>query len=297
MKSVLTRCAFLGVVGAVVLSLGSPSWAVVGSFFLTGHDPDFHASLGGNTTGGININNAAIDFVMDAGFNPFVAGGVNKFLFVESFTPFLPGNTQGVNGIVASGYTDGSDFEKHDSTTLNTELNLLGTKYSAIVVASDHGGNLKQAELDILNTRSTDIIDFLNSGGGLYALAESNAVGGTPNGGHFGFLPFVVSGVPLGQAENNNVVTPFGAGLGLADSDVNGNFSHNVFAGDFGLTPVDLDVQGNILSLAGRGVVTDTGIGGGVPEPLTAALGTMGPGYGGRERPSSPYRLRFFDTF
>src|SRR5438477_11270070 len=34
--------------------------AMAGSVFLTGHDPDFHASLGGNGTGAQNINKAAI---------------------------------------------------------------------------------------------------------------------------------------------------------------------------------------------------------------------------------------------
>lgn len=38
-----------------------------GAIFLTGHDPDFHASLGGNATGAQNINKAAINYVMDSG--------------------------------------------------------------------------------------------------------------------------------------------------------------------------------------------------------------------------------------
>lgn len=256
----------------LAVSLGSTVWA--GAIFLTGHDPDFHATLGGNQTGARNINTAAIDFITDATFNPFTAGGVNKFLFVESNIAVPTGHTVGVNGVVASGFTSGTDFEHHDATTLDAELNLLGTKYNGIVVASDFGGLLTQAELDILNSRSADIIDFLNAGGGLYAMAESNnGFGLTPGGGQFGFLPFVVSSSPLNQSEIGNTVTAFGASLGLSNADVNGNASHNVFDGTFGLQIVDLDSEGRILSLAGRGRIGEGGV---VPAPGTLVLVGLG---------------------
>lgn len=250
------------------------------SIFLTGHDPDFHAQGGGNTPGAIAINNAAIDFVMDPIFNPFVAGGVDKFLFVESSPTTVPGgHRRGVAGMVASGYTAGTDFDLHTASTLNAALDALGSGYSAIVVASDFGGLLTQAELDILNARSGDIISFLNSGGGLYAMAEGN--GGshlTPGGGHFGFLPFVVSSTAFDQGETGVVLTAFGASLGLAPGDVLGNFSHNIFLDDFGLSVVDYDAQGAILSLAGRGTIDPgTGISTGViPEPTSLMLVGMG---------------------
>lgn len=251
----------------------STAWS--GAIFLTGHDPDFHASLGGNTAGARNINNAAIDFITDAGSNAFTAGGIDKFLFVESSIAPPGGHTNGVNGMPASGYVAGMDFEHHDASTLGGELDLLGTKYNAIVVASDFGGVLTQAELDILIARSGDIIDFLNDGGGLYAMAESNSQAGlTPGGGHFGFLPFVVTSTQFNQAEVGNTLTAFGAGLGLLTTDINGNASHNIFDGTFGLDIVDLDDDGNILSLAGRGTI-DPGSGL-VPEPGTLALLALG---------------------
>jgi len=231
-----------------------------GSVFLTGHDPDFHATLGGNTTGARNINTAAVDFVMDPVRNTFVAAGVNKFMFVESSIAPPGGHTVGNAGIIASGYVDGTDYDRHDAGTLGGALDDLGTTYSAIVIASDFGGLLTQAELDILNARAADIISFLNAGGGLYAMAESNGGSGlTPNGGHFGYLPFVVVSAPLGQTEIGNTVTPFGAGLGLADADVNGNASHNIFTETSGLTIVDIDSAGNILSLAARGEINPGG--------------------------------------
>ena len=225
----------------LIVACAPLAWA--GSIFLTGHDPDFHAFVGGNQVGSSNINNIAVDFVTDPAVNPFTAGGVTKFLFVESKITPPSGHVNGVNGITASGFVLDTDFEHHDATTLDAELDLLGTKYAAIVVASDFGGVLTQAELDILNARAVDIVAFLNAGGGLYAMAESNnGAGLTPLGGHLGFL--------------GNVLKPFGTSLGLAAADINGNASHSIFADTaFGLEVVDVDPSQNILTLAGRGIV------------------------------------------
>lgn len=225
-----------------------------GSVFLTGHDPDFHASLGGNLAGARKINTTAINYIMDPAFNSFNAGGNKKFLFVEGkFSP-PGGHTNGVNGIVASGYTLGTDFDHVDASALNVALDQLGTTYAGIVVASDFGGILSQAELDILNARKNDIFNFVNAGGGLYAMAEGNSGAGlTPNGGWFDFVPIAATSQQKNQSEIGNTVTAFGLSLGLTDNDVNGNASHNVFS-TFApsLSPVDLDSQGQILSLAGR---------------------------------------------
>jgi len=271
---------FIVTVATVVtatIATATPGRAV--SLFLTGHDPDFHASLGDNTIGAQNINKTAINFVMDPAFNTFVAGGVQKFLFVESKITPPSGHTNGVNGILASGYTPGTDFDQHDASTLNAALDDLGKTYSAIVIASDFGGVLTQAELDILNARKADIISFLNNGGGLYAMAESNSQAQlTPNGGQFGYLPFITTSMALNQSEVGFNVTPFGASLGLTNNDINGNASHNVFNGTFGLNVVDYDANGDIMSLAGRQLPKpeDT------PEPASllglAVVGAMGVG-------------------
>jgi len=261
----------------ILLSTTPDAYAVVGSFFLTGHDPDFHAALGSNAPGAQNIINSAVTFTTDPNFNTFKAGGVDKFLFVESNIQVPGGHTIGKNGIVAAGFVEGVDFEHHDASTLDAELNMLGTKYNMIFVASDFGGILTQAELDILIARSGDIISFLNSGGGLVALAESNnGAGLTPDGGQFGFLPFVVSSTAFDQTEVGNTVTPFGASLGLTNADVNGNASHNIFVDTFGLEIVDEDDENppNILSLAGRGVVDEGGV---KPEPPVVVGGEFLP--------------------
>lgn len=259
--------AFIAILtGAIAFGLALPAFS--GSIFLTGHDPDFHAiPIGGNFVGAQHINQAAVNFIMDTAFNPFAAGGVMKWIFVESSIAAPTGHRVGKDGMIASGFVEGTDFDHHDASTLESALDMLGTEYGGIVVASDFGGLLAQAELDILNDRASDIIDFLNDGGGIYAMAQSN--GGThltPLGGHYGFLPFVVSSESNNQSEFDFELTPFGASLGLTEADINGNFSHNVFNDDFGLNVVDRDNEGFIMSLAGRIQIPS------VPEPSTLLL-------------------------
>lgn len=266
LKSALARFTAAAVV--ILAGSGGAYAGTFGSVFLTGHDPDFHATLGGNAAGAQHINQVAVAFIMDPAFNTFVAGGVNRFLFVESSIAPPSGHTIGLNGIVASGFVEGVDFDHADASTLGTALNGLGTIYSGIVVASDFGGILTQAELDILNARATDIADFVNAGGGLYAMAEGN--GGshlTPNGGWFGFVPTITSSVALDQSEVGNTLTSFGASLGLTVSDVNGNASHTIFNNQGGLSAVDLDAAGHVLSIAGRV---------NIPSPGGLALAALG---------------------
>jgi RHS repeat-associated protein len=242
---------------------GQQNLGVVSSIFLTGHDPDFHAYYGGdNAAGAANINKRAIAFITDPAFNTFAAKGIHKFLYVTSNMSPPGGHVDGTNGLIASGYVLGTDFDRADASVLTAALGQLGIAYDALVIASDFGGILTQSELDVLNAHSADIINFLNQGGGLYAMAETvPAEGGLASTGFFGFLPFIVSSLPVGEFEAGNTLTAFGTSLGLAASDINGNYSHNVFTSTGGLNIVDSDSLGEILSLAGRGKVTTGGVG------------------------------------
>jgi hypothetical protein len=146
------------------------------------------------------------------------------------------------------------------------------SNYDVVVVASDYGGWLRQAELDILNARSSAIISFINGGGGLVAFAESGGASGSQTThNRFGFLPFVVSSTPLSQSETANTLTPFGTSLGLVNNDINGNFSHNVFTKTGPLQIVDVDPTNEILSAAERGLVVPS-----VDTSLTATSGQSG---------------------
>ena len=272
----LTRIRSYAVIVPLAVSLCgmSAEAGIVGSIFLTGHDPDFHAFAGGNTAGAAQINVDAINFVTDPSFNTFSQEGIKKFLYVTSSIVPPAGHVDGTNGLLSSGYVLGTDFDRADASTLVSALGKLGTTYDALVIASDYGGILTQAELDILDAHSGDIINFLNKGGGIYAMAESDSGAGlTPNGGFFGYLPFVISSAQKNQSEVGVHVTLFGSSLGLTDADVNGNASHNIFTGTGGLSVVDYDSSGAILSLAGRGAVTSTGL---APEPASICLVAAG---------------------
>ena len=253
---------------AAICLLLIPAQASAGSIFITGHDPIWHSGIGGNFTGARNLARTGIQFAR--------AGSPLPFLFIESNDPVPSGNAYTLPFLTtALSYLPG-DFVHMNATGLSAlpDFRAALDSYSAIVVASDHGGMLSADELAFLNAHSADIIDYINDGGGLYAEAESNAtgmIGSTPT---FGFLPFLVSSTSFQTAESGNTVTAFGASLGLVNTDVNGNFSHNFFSSTGGMTPVDL-YNGNPqmpLTLAFRGPITPTG----VPEPSTFVLLTAG---------------------
>ncbi len=254
----------IAALAAVSLFAALASQASAGSVFLTGHDPDFHALLGGNSAGAARINNVAINYIMDPAFNTFVAGGATKFLFVESRISPPGGHVNGVNGIIASGYTPGVNFDHVDASGLNAALNQLGTTYGGLVIASDFGGVLTQAELDILNARAADIATFVNNNGGLYAMAEGNSGAGlTPNGGWYAYVPQVTVSSAFNQSETGITTTAFGQSLGLTNGDVNGNASHSIFTRFQSLQVVDVDQFGQVLSVAGRTSI---------PAPSTLAM-------------------------
>ena len=212
-----------------------------------------------------------------AGIDFAVGSSVLPFLYVESITAAIPSGNARTEPFLQSalGYA-AADYQVIDGAGLSAVLDMAAflTGFSAIVVASDHGGMLTAAELSVLNANSATILDFLNAGGGLYAEAESNAKGLIGAETRFGFLPFLVSSADFQAAETGNTVTAFGASeFGLVNSDVNGNFSHNYFSSTGGMDVVDLfnNDPTRPLTLAFDGRIGDTGVIT-VPEPGTLAL-------------------------
>jgi hypothetical protein len=254
---------------ALLLWAALPAWSYAGSIFITGHDPIWHSHFGGNTVGARNLAHTGIAFARN--------GSTEKFLFIESKTVAIPaGNAKTAPFLTSDlGYA-ASDFDVMDAANLAAlpDFRAALENYSAIVVASDHGGMLSGAELAFLNAHSADVIAYLNAGGGLYAEAESNATGMIGSTPRFGFLPFLVSSTDFQTAEAGNTVTAFGAGLGLSASDVNGNFSHNFFSATGGMTPVDLfnGLASKPLTLASRSQIGEGGV---VPLPAVGYAGIM----------------------
>lgn len=252
--------AMSGVFG-IVLALAAAQ-AHAGAVFVSGHDSDFHA-VAGNTVGAQNIINRALDFTRQGNNAPI--------LLIKSNTNNigLGDHLDSELGLANSGWTPGATSGKHyvivDAAGLAT-INF--SLFSSIFVPSDHGGILTGNDILALNARSADILSYVNGGGGLVAFAEDGFHTG-PAAPLFGFLPFLVTSSPLGEAENGNTLTPFGMSLGLTTSDINGNFSHNIFTSTGGMEIVDRDAGGEILSLATLLQITPTGV---VPEPASTAL-------------------------
>lgn len=257
-KSILPICA--------LLALGTSAFAQ-GGVFITGHDPDFHAYQGSNFIGARDIINRSLDFVTN--------NHVTNVLLVTDLSQPVGGYSDPRSGLTAAGVT--YDVADYGSNTVGVK-NLTTVKfsnYSAVVVASDFGGWLRQSELNVLNARSSDLLSYINGGGGLVAFAESAGGAGLTTGGDFGFLPFVTASNVLNQSESGFTVSPFGTSIGLTNSDVNGNASHNDFTALGGLNPVDYDAQGNIISAAYYGKIGNAGTLP-TPEPGSFAVLALG---------------------
>ena len=261
----IRRCAVAA--WCVVATLAAAGPSIAGSIFITGHDPIWHSGEGPNTGGAANLAQTGIAFARD--------GNPEKFLFIESKSAPVPsGNVYTAPFLTSALGFSASDFDQMEAADLLALPDFRSTldSYSAIVVASDHGGMLTSAELSFLNGHASDIISYLNAGGGLYAEAESNATGNIGNTPRFAFFNFVGSSTDFQTSEFANTVTSFGASLGLTTSDVNGNFSHDYFSATGTFLPVDL-FNGDAtmpLSLAFRGDLVQE------PEPGTVVLVGIG---------------------
>ena len=126
----------LAFLALLALAFAAPAWC--GSIFLTGHDPDFHASVGSDKTGANNLNRIAVDFVANPLFNPFRADDITTLLYVESSLDAIrrpqPHQRRSRGG--AGRNLSGVILEKHDASSLDDALNRLGDDYAAIVIAS-----------------------------------------------------------------------------------------------------------------------------------------------------------------
>lgn len=216
-----------------------------GGLFITGHDPDFHAFQGGNTTGAQHLLQRSVAYVSFNKSQP-------KILLVTGLAS-RPGTSDPRLGLTAAGFT----FDVADDGTEGVpgvlDLHHVNfSTYDVIIIASDFGGWLRQQELDILNARSSELIDFVNAGGGIVALAEGSGSAGTSHD-RFGFLPFIVTAQANDQNEVGDQLTAAGLALGLTNSDINGNASHNIFRTSGGLDIIDSDAAGEIITLATRG--------------------------------------------
>jgi PEP-CTERM motif len=256
---------------ALAFGLGSGA-ASAGAVFVSGHDPDFHASQGPNALGAQDTINRALEFTRQ--------GNTAPILVIQSDLSNLSlgDHADSVAGLIDAGWTasaaaGGNHYvivNAADFATVNLSL------YSSLFVPADHGGTLTGNDLQALDNRAADILAYVNGGGGLVAFAEDGVHQPASSGAQpalFGFLPFLATSAPHGEFESGNTLTTFGMSLGLTDADINANFSHNIFTSTGGMQVVDTDVGGEILSLATLQQLTTIGV---VPEPGSIALIAIG---------------------
>ena len=83
----MRRVRSLFLAATLLVALAIPARA--GSIFLTGHDPDFHAILGGNAAGAIRLNQVAIGFVQDPKYRGIVEiNGVACYQVTGNTSPY-----------------------------------------------------------------------------------------------------------------------------------------------------------------------------------------------------------------
>jgi RHS repeat-associated protein len=247
----------------VVLRIGSESALLPGGIFISGHDSDDHAV---HSEGARNVIRRAISFVTYGKNSP-------RILLVTDLRN--PGGDQEDPrvGLQLSGFTT-FDVADYGSNTPNTlSINTVDfNNYDLVFVASDFGGWLRQEELDGLNSRSNDLINYVNQGGSIVAFAESGSRA-VPPGDYAGtthlrfkFIPLAVDSARFNQTESSITVTPFGLSMGLTNADVSANASHNIFLTNGGMDVVDVDQTNQIISLASRGnFLTNEGLGNNAP--------------------------------
>lgn len=224
-----------------------------GRVFVTGHDPDYHAYMGPNKLGAQHIVQRAITYVTAGKPNP-------KLLLVTDLRN--PGGDQSDPrlGMKASGFSsfDVADYGSNAPGVLDLKrVNF--TKYDAVVVSSSTGGWLRQDELDILNTRSTDLNLYVNNGGGIVAFNEvGERQGGYPGTSHnlYAFVPSIGNNTLISKQFQEEEVgfnlTKTGVAMGLSGNDINGNYLHSIFVktGGIGMNIIDQDAAGRIASLS-----------------------------------------------
>jgi len=252
------RCTGATVVAVGALLLFGAPRADAGGVFITGHDPDVHAHIGQNAIGARNIIRRAIEYVTFNEVNP-------TLLLVTDLRNPEGDQSDSRFGMSDAGYSyDVADYGSGAAGVLDLHT-VNFSNYDAVVVASGYGGWLRQDELDILNARSADLIDYVNTGNrGIVAFSEvgSRVFGNYPGPSHdfYKFLPFVVATAGFNQAEQDITLTQLGQDMGLTQGDINGNFSHSVFTETGGMDVIDIDSLGQILTLATREHITVCGV-------------------------------------
>jgi RHS repeat-associated protein len=227
-----------------------------GGIFVSGHDSDGHA---GGEHDGVLIARAAVIIQRAIGYVSYDRPNPRILLVTDLRNPGAD-NGDPRQGLHNSGFHtfDVADYGSGQEGALDVHV-VNFNNYDVVFVASSYGGWLRQDELDILNTRRAELINFVNNGGGLVALAESggrlaptsNYPGVTYD--QFRFLPLYVSSVQLQEDEHGSKLTREGAAAGLTLESISANSTENYFTTTAGMDIFDLSAADHITTLGLRG--------------------------------------------
>ena len=222
----------LGVMGA--LALFAPGQALAGRLVVTGHDADFHCSLGSDATGPqCHYVAVVVGYVR--------AGAPNPTLPVLVLDRGGLEMQKAINNAFGTGTVPMQVVDPRSPEFASMPINV--ATYSAVAVASDKtcgGCDLNEVDgttpdSDAINARKADFETFFNAGGGIFAAAGANHGDGDTTTGKdtfYSFLPLPVGGVAVSSPFT---LTDVGTSLGLVDnpdtskSDINCCATHNSF--------------------------------------------------------------------
>lgn len=271
----------VGLAGALALGLGGTANA--GSIFLTGHDVLLHSGQNG-------FDNVVLDWLRGAGTTSEIAAANYDIGFVRGFRGSV--GSVGVNTLEGFGTIttrDIADWGALDGAARADFVSFLsGVDVLVIPSHTSCGGcDLDDADADILEGLASEITDFFNADGDIYANS------GAQDSTFYNFLPpgAVASGLPIGGSSGFDCTTA-GAAIGLTGgascpgvSQINGFPTHNRFTGfdsDFtvfeirGEEVISIGIRDAIIDDGGIGTPGDPPGDGTVPAPATALLTGMG---------------------
>src|SRR5262245_20333835 len=96
------RRSFVDGAVALLARCVCPAVSEAGTIFVTGHDPDFHAAVGGNAPGAQHIIQLGLSYVRNGNTAPILV------LQTNTTNIGLGDHTDSVQGLIASGYTAGN---------------------------------------------------------------------------------------------------------------------------------------------------------------------------------------------
>ena len=251
---------------AVLLSGMIAAPAMAGNIYLTGHDVDFHGGQNGYDT-------VILNYLRGAGTSSEIAAGSYRIGILRSSE--IGGSlTQPVGfGTIT---TMDPTANLPDAAAWNTFLG--GIDVLLIASHQNCGGcDLSTADSNHINLFATEIANFFNAGGDIYANTGADLAT------YYNFLPagVIATGAPI-SGSTGFTATAEGVAIGITNSNmINGHQTHNRFT-TFSSAFTVFEVRGTeVVSIGAR----DATIGGGgitvpsgVPEPSTILMLASGLG-------------------